>query len=107
MPRNNQKVVPQAAQALDRLKQETAAELGIPNYQGYLGDVPSKQNGAVGGHMVRKMIRLAESQIAGTPNPTAITGPSTTAPTGIAGGPGYAGGAAAGFTAPTTPGPTA
>lgn len=57
--------VPQARQALERLKQETAAELGIPNYQGYLGDVPSRQNGAVGGHMVRKMIRLAESQLAG------------------------------------------
>lgn len=91
MPRNNQKVVPQAAQALDRLKQETAAELGIPNYQGYLGDVPSKQNGAVGGHMVRKMIRLAESQIAGSASPTSITGPTT----GAAGG--FGGGAGAGF----------
>lgn len=75
MPRN-QRLVPQASQALDRLKQETAAELGIPNYQGYLGDVPSKQNGAVGGNMVRKMIRLAESQLAGSANPTAITGPT-------------------------------
>lgn len=57
--------VPQARQALERLKQETASELGIPNYQGYLGDVPSKQNGAVGGHMVRKMIRFAEQSLSG------------------------------------------
>lgn len=57
--------VPQARAALERLKQETASELGITNYQGYLGDVPSRQNGAVGGHMVRKMIRLAEQQLSG------------------------------------------
>lgn len=56
--------VPQAWAALERLKQETAAELGIPNYTGYLGDLPSKQNGAVGGHMVRKMIRFAEQNLA-------------------------------------------
>lgn len=86
MPRN-QRLVPQASQALDRLKQETAAELGIPNYQGYLGDVPSKQNGAVGGNMVRKMIRLAESQLAGSASPTSITGPAGA----TAGGPGFFG----------------
>jgi len=57
--------VSQARQALDQLKQETAAELGLTNYQGYRGDIPSRQNGAVGGHMVRKMIRFAESQLSG------------------------------------------
>lgn len=70
MPNNNQALVPQAAGALDQLKYETAQELGIGNYQGYKGDLPSKVNGAVGGHMVRKMIRLAESQIAGAGAPT-------------------------------------
>lgn len=62
---NNQALVPQAQRALESLKQETASELGIPNYQGYRGDLPSKINGAVGGNMVRKMIRLAESQLSG------------------------------------------
>lgn len=62
--RNNQIIVPQARQALDRLKWETASEIGLPNYQGYLGDVPSRLNGAVGGNMVRKMIRFAEQQLA-------------------------------------------
>lgn len=57
--------VPQARQALEQLKQETAAELGLTNYQGYRGDIPSRQNGAVGGHMVRKMIRLAETNLTG------------------------------------------
>lgn len=73
MPRN-QVLLPQAARALDQLKYETAAELGIGNYQGYKGDLPSKINGAVGGNMVRKMIRLAEQQIAGAASPTAVTG---------------------------------
>ncbi|HEX6989093.1 MAG TPA: alpha/beta-type small acid-soluble spore protein [Bacillota bacterium] len=62
--RTNQIIVPQARQALDRLKYETASEIGLPNYQGYLGDVPSRLNGAVGGNMVRKMIRFAEQQLA-------------------------------------------
>lgn len=103
MPRRNQTLVPQAAAALERLKQETAAELGIPNYQGYLGDVPSKQNGAVGGNMVRKMIRLAESQIAGAASPTAVTGPLIQAqaqPPSPGAAPGMAGGAPAGFAGP-------
>ncbi|HEY8450239.1 MAG TPA: alpha/beta-type small acid-soluble spore protein [Bacillota bacterium] len=62
--RRNQAVVPQARQALDQLKYEVASELGLPNYQGYLGDVPSRLNGAVGGNMVRRMIQLAEQQLA-------------------------------------------
>ncbi|MDS1029889.1 alpha/beta-type small acid-soluble spore protein [Bacillota bacterium LX-D] len=58
--RSNTIVVPQARQALDQLKYETAAEIGLQNYQGYLGDVPSRLNGAVGGNMVRKMIQAYE-----------------------------------------------
>lgn len=65
MPNRNQAVVPQARAALESLKYETAQELGIGNYQGYKGDLPSKVNGAVGGNMVRKMIRFAETQISG------------------------------------------
>ncbi|MGI6552233.1 MAG: small, acid-soluble spore protein, alpha/beta type [Bacillota bacterium] len=64
--RSNTLVVPQARQAMDQLKFETAAEIGIPNYQGYLGDVPSRLNGAVGGNMVRKMIQAYQSSAAGT-----------------------------------------
>lgn len=62
--KRNRALVPQSAQALERLKQEVATELGIQNYQGYLGDVPARLNGAVGGNMVRKMIRFAEQQMA-------------------------------------------
>jgi len=67
--RSNRAVVGQARQALDSLKFEIASELGV-NYEahgGYGGDIPSRQNGAVGGHMVRRMIELAEQQLAGRP----------------------------------------
>jgi small acid-soluble spore protein A (major alpha-type SASP) len=63
---NNKTLVPQARQALDRLKYETAQELGIPNYQqAYKGDLPSRVNGSVGGGMVKKMIQAYEQSVAG------------------------------------------
>jgi len=61
--RTNAPVVPQARQGLERLKQEVAQELGVPNYYGYLGDIPSRVNGAVGGNMVRRMIAAAEQAL--------------------------------------------
>ncbi len=57
------KLVPQASKGLEQLKFETAAELGIPNYQGYLGDVPSRVNGSVGGNMVKKMVAAYEQNL--------------------------------------------
>lgn len=48
-------------QMWDRFKNETASELGIPNYDGIdKGLLPSRVNGMVGGMMVRRMINLAE-----------------------------------------------
>ncbi|NLC39158.1 MAG: alpha/beta-type small acid-soluble spore protein [Clostridia bacterium] len=64
--RSNTLVVPQARQAMEQLKYETAAEIGIPNYQGYLGDVPSRLNGAVVGNTARKRIQAYQSSAAGT-----------------------------------------
>jgi len=64
--RSNRAVVQSARTALDNLKYEVAAEVGV-DYEahgGYGGDIPSRQNGAVGGHMVRRMIELAEQQLA-------------------------------------------
>jgi hypothetical protein len=60
----NRKLIPQAASAMEQFKYETAAELGIPNYQGYLGDLPSRMNGAVGGNMVKKMVAAYEQSLA-------------------------------------------
>lgn len=59
---------PEVHQAMDNFKYEVAHELGIPVYQGsedYWGEISSRDCGAVGGHMVRKMIELAERQIGG------------------------------------------
>ncbi|MFO7265862.1 MAG: alpha/beta-type small acid-soluble spore protein [Limnochordales bacterium] len=61
--KRNTALVPGAIRALEQLKQEVASELGIPNYQGYLGDVPARLNGAVGGNMVRRMIAAAEQAL--------------------------------------------
>lgn len=61
--RRNVPVVPQSRPGLERLKQEVAQELGVQNYTGYLGDVPSRVNGAVGGNMVRRMIAAAEQAL--------------------------------------------
>jgi hypothetical protein len=63
---NNILVVPQANQALQQLKYEVAQELGIQVPQdGYYGNFATRDTGAIGGHMVRRMIQLAEQQLAG------------------------------------------
>ena len=62
---SNRSEVPQAREALDRFKLEVANELGVPLKQGYNGDLTSKQNGSVGGEMVKRMIRSYEQQISG------------------------------------------
>lgn len=62
--KTNRKLIPQSSKAMDQFKYETAAELGIQNYQGYLGDLPSRVNGAVGGNMVKKMVGAYEQSLA-------------------------------------------
>lgn len=57
--------VPEARAALDSMKYEIAKELGINFKQGYNGDLSSKDNGYVGGYMVKKLIEQAERQMAG------------------------------------------
>ena len=57
--------VPEAKGALDKFKYEVASELGVPLSDGYNGDLTSKQNGSVGGYMVKKMIEQQEKQMAG------------------------------------------
>ena len=51
--------------ALERFKYEVASEIGVPLTDGYNGDLTSKQNGSVGGYMVKKMIEAQERQMAG------------------------------------------
>ena len=56
-PSKNSKVnVPEAKDALNNMKYEVARELGVTMKQGYNGDLTSRENGYVGGYMVKKMI---------------------------------------------------
>ena len=63
--KTNRAAVPEAKGALDKFKYEVASELGVPLSDGYNGDLTSKQNGSVGGYMVKKMIEQQEKQMAG------------------------------------------
>ena len=60
----NRVLVAGAEQALTRFKNEIASELGL-DYSGDKGNLTSRQNGYVGGLMVRKTIHQAESQMIG------------------------------------------
>ena len=44
---------------------EIAGELGVPLTDGYNGNLTSRQNGSVGGYMVKKMIEAQEQQMSG------------------------------------------
>ena len=63
---SNTAAVPEAKSALDRFKFEVANELGVPLTDGYNGNLTSRQNGSVGGQMVKKMIEAQERQMSGT-----------------------------------------
>ena len=63
MTNNNQKVVPEAREALDKFKYEVASEVGVNLKQGYNGDLSSRDAGRIGGQMVRKMIQQAENNM--------------------------------------------
>lgn len=60
---NNQIVVPQAREAMDRFKMEAANEVGVNLKQGYNGDLTSRQAGSIGGQMVKKMIQAYEESM--------------------------------------------
>lgn len=64
MSRNNA-LVPEARAALDRFKMEAASDVGVTLKQGYNGDLTTKQNGSVGGQMVKKMITQYEQGLIG------------------------------------------
>ncbi len=61
---SNRTNVPEAKSAMDRFKYEVASEIGVPLKEGYNGDLTSRQNGSVGGNMVRKMIEAQERAMA-------------------------------------------
>ncbi len=59
----NQIEVPEARKAMEQFKLEVANELGITNYDTVdKGNLSARQNGYVGGNMVKKMIQTIEEQ---------------------------------------------
>ena len=48
--------VPESRAAMDNMKFEIAKQLGVNLNQGYNGNLTSRENGYVGGYMVKKMI---------------------------------------------------
>ena len=60
---SNYKVVPEAADALNKFKYEVASEVGVNLKDGYYGDISASDAGRIGGNMVKKLIQQAESQM--------------------------------------------
>lgn len=63
--KSNSTMVPEAKEAMERFKQQSASEVGVSLKQGYNGDLTARDNGYVGGYMVKKMIEDYERQTAG------------------------------------------
>ncbi|MCI0183464.1 MAG: alpha/beta-type small acid-soluble spore protein [Acidibacillus sp.] len=56
-------VIKASHKALDDMKYEIAGELGLPVFKGsedYWGHIMTKDAGAVGGHMTRKLVAFGE-----------------------------------------------
>jgi lysophospholipid acyltransferase (LPLAT)-like uncharacterized protein len=63
---SNNLVVRQASGALEQLKYEVAQELGIAIPQdGYQGNMTSYENGSIGGFITKRLVTIAEQQLAG------------------------------------------
>ncbi|HEY5561063.1 MAG TPA: alpha/beta-type small acid-soluble spore protein [Clostridiaceae bacterium] len=61
MANSNKTLIPQAKQGLNKFKYEIASEVGIANYETVdKGNLTSRQNGSVGGEMVKRMIEAYE-----------------------------------------------
>ncbi|WP_090825924.1 alpha/beta-type small acid-soluble spore protein [Paenibacillus sp. yr247] len=59
-------VVQQARTALEQMKYEVAQELGIQIPQdGYYGYMTTRDTGAIGGHITRRLVQIAEQQLTG------------------------------------------
>ena len=66
MSNNNKTVVPEEKAALNQMKLEIANEIGLANYDTIdKGNLTARQNGYVGGYMTKKLVELAEQQMAG------------------------------------------
>jgi len=55
----NDLLVPSADDAVDRMKQEIASEMNVTPG----ADTTARENGSVGGEMVKRMIKIAEENM--------------------------------------------
>ena len=60
---SNYKVVPEAADALNKFKYEVASEVGVNLKDGYNGDISARDAGRIGGNMVKKMVQKYENEM--------------------------------------------
>ena len=58
----NRAVIREAKGGLNKMKFEVANEIGVNLKQGYNGDLTARENGSVGGEMVKRMISQAKGQ---------------------------------------------
>ena len=65
MKSSNSVMVPEAKEAMERFKMQSASEVGVNLKQGYNGDLTSREAGSVGGQMVKKMIQAYENGMSG------------------------------------------
>ncbi|MBW9169971.1 alpha/beta-type small acid-soluble spore protein [Clostridium estertheticum] len=63
MTSRNRQLVPEAREGLNKFKMEAAQEVGVNLTDGYNGDLTSRQNGSVGGQMVKKMVEQYEKNL--------------------------------------------
>ncbi|CAH0119465.1 Small, acid-soluble spore protein alpha [Paenibacillus sp. CECT 9249] len=64
--RSNRPVVPEAIHALQQLKYDVAQELGIQIPEdGYYGYMATRDTGALGGQITRRLIQIAQQQLSG------------------------------------------
>ncbi len=61
--KSNRINIPEARNAMNRFKMESASEVGVNLKDGYNGDLTSRQAGSVGGQMVKKMIESYENSL--------------------------------------------
>lgn len=61
--RASKNIVPESKQGLNKFKMETARQLGVNLTDGYNGNLTSKDNGSVGGEMVKKIVEQYERGI--------------------------------------------
>lgn len=61
---SNRTLIPAAKYGLDKFKTEVASDFGLTNYDSIdKGDLTSRQNGSIGGEMVKRMVADYESKL--------------------------------------------